>query len=98
MTEPVLVVAERGTRAKLALSIVILGLAFFVGSQSVDPHTSRRLLAAAVTVTGLVSGIMPLVAIQRPRVLRWLGLATIASGGLIFGLLARMLIRAFHGA
>ena len=98
MTEPVLTAPTSGKRAKLALTIVILGLAFYLGSQAVDPLASRRLLAAGVTVSGLVSAIMPLVAMQRPRVMRWLGLATTASAGLIFGLLARILIRAFHGA
>ena len=98
MTEPVFTAPTSGKHAKLALRIAILGLAFYLGSQTVDPRTSQRLIAAVVTVTGLVSGIMPLVAKQRPRVMHWLGLATLAIAGLIFGLLARMLIRAFHGA
>jgi hypothetical protein len=61
MTQPTTLAPNR-TRTQLVVGIALFALLFLLGAQIVDPRISRRVVAAVVAITGIISGILP-----RPR-------------------------------
>jgi len=96
MTQPTALAPNR-TRTKLVVTIVLFGLLFLLGAQVVDPRISRRVFAAVVAITGIISGIIPALGTQRPQTARWLVRASGAFLAISLGVLARMLVQSFRG-
>jgi MFS-type transporter involved in bile tolerance (Atg22 family) len=97
MTEPALASPPRNSRTHLVFTIFLFVLMFLLGNRVVDQHVSRRVFAGVVIVTGVISGVIPALGSRRPRLARWLVLASLTSLAVALGLLARNIIRGFHG-
>ena len=96
MTQPTTLPPNR-TRAQLVVGIVLVALLVLLGAQIVDPRISRRVLAAVVAITGIISGIFPALGTQRPQTARWLARASGALVAIMLGMVARMLFHSFRG-
>ena len=96
MTEPILARPKAASRTKLFVNVVLFALLVLLGSQIIDPRISKRVFASAVAFTGIISGVIPGVGREHPRLARWLVLASAGSVGLTVGLLIRMIMQGFH--
>ncbi|HVE34016.1 MAG TPA: hypothetical protein VNC18_10675 [Gemmatimonadaceae bacterium] len=96
MTQPTTLAPNR-TRTQLVVGIALFALLFLLGAQIVDPRISRRVVAAVVAITGIISGIFPALGTQRPQTARWLARASGVCLAIMLGVLARMLFQSFRG-
>jgi pheromone shutdown protein TraB len=97
MAEPTFASPTRNSRTHLVFTILLFVVMFLLGNRVVDQHISRRLFAGVVIVTGVISGVIPALGSRHPRLVRWLLLASLTSLAVALGLLARTIIRGFHG-
>ena len=96
MTQPTTLAPKR-TRTNLIVGIGVFALLVLLGAQIGDPHISRRVFAAGVAITGIISGIIPALGTQRPQTAHWLARASGAFLAISLGVLARMLFQSFRG-
>ena len=79
-----------GSRVRLAISVLFLGLAFTIGNLTIDPRHVKTAVGTLLMVTGLISGTVPLLGPWNPAAQRWLVLLSLSAVAVIFGLLTRM--------
>ena len=95
MNEPA-VAPPSNARTKLVITTAFFAVMFVLGSQF-DPRQSGRVFAAAGAVTSIVAGIIPAMGSRRPRLQRWLLRVSMTAAAIMFGFLARMIVRGLHG-
>ena len=95
MKEPA-VAPPSHARTKLVITTALFAVMFVVGSLF-DPRQSARVIAATGAVTSIVAGVIPAMGSRRPRLQRWLVLASMTAAAVLFGFLARTIIRGLHG-
>jgi hypothetical protein len=96
MTQPTTLAPKR-TRTQFVVGIAFFALLFLLGAEIVDPRIFRRVFAAGVAITGIISGIVPALGTQRPQTARWLVRASAAALAISLGVLARILLQSFRG-
>ncbi len=96
MTEPTLARSTSGSRTKLVINVVLFALLIMLGNQIVDPRISKRVFGVAVALTAIISGVMPAIGREHPRLARRLVYVSVGSVALVFGLLARMLVHSYQ--
>jgi hypothetical protein len=79
-----------GSRVRLAISVLFLGLAFAIGNLTLDPRHVNTAVGMLVMVTGLISGTVPLLDPRHSAAQRWLVLLSLSAVAVILGLLTRM--------